>query len=110
MGRRYRSAVLTPLGELTVERYRDELENGKPIRWAKRVDGLVKDVRQPLSELFGQFGLWVGGVVCWSGFGAVFARTHEDRERANQRREAAKQFQAFVASLAKANGEEDGEG
>jgi hypothetical protein len=103
MGRRYRSAMLTPLGELVVERCRDELENGKPIRWAKLVDGLAKDVRQPLRELFRQFGLWTGGVVFLKGFGAMSARTKEEAERAKKRSEAAKRFQAFV--LAKARGE-----
>ncbi len=33
MGRQYRTAKLTPLGELVVERCRHELEAGKPIRW-----------------------------------------------------------------------------
>jgi hypothetical protein len=99
MGRRYRSAALTPLGELVVERCRDELENGKPIRWAKLIDCLAQDVRQPLGELFRQFGLWTGGVIFWSGVGATFARTKEDRERATKRREAAKGFQAFVLEL-----------
>jgi len=100
MGRRYRSAMLTPLGGLVVERYRDELENGKPIRWAKHIDGLPKDVRQPKSELFRQFSLWVGAAVRWSGFSAMFARTQENRERANQRREATKRFLAFVSEKA----------
>jgi len=105
MGRRYRTAQLTPLGELVVERCRDELESGKPIRWAKHIDGLTKGVSQPLGELFRQFSLWVGGVVSWTGFGAAFARTQEGRERANQRREAAQRFQTFVNSLAKEGGE-----
>jgi len=96
MGRRYRSAMLSPLGELVVERCRDELENGKPIRWAKLVNGLAEDVRKPLGELFRQFGLWTGGTIFFSGLGAAFARTKEDRERATERREAAKRFQVFV--------------
>jgi hypothetical protein len=100
MGRRYRSAMLTPLGGLVVERCRDELEGGKPIRWAKRIDGLARDVRQPMSELFRQFSLWIGGAVRWSGYSAMFARTQENRERANQRRESAKRFQAFVSEKA----------
>jgi len=100
MGRRCRSAKLTPLGELVVERCRDELEGGKPIRWAKHIDGLTKDVSQPESELFRQFSLWIDGAVWLSGFGAMFARTQEDRERANQRRESAKRFQAFVSEKA----------
>ena len=99
MGRRYRTAALTPLGELVVERYRDELENGKPIRWSKHIDDLAKDVRKPLRELFRQFGLWTGGVVAMAGFGAAFARTAEGRERAAKKREGAKRFQAFVDSL-----------
>jgi hypothetical protein len=99
MGRRYRTAALTPLGELVVERCRDELENGKPIRWAKLIDGLAEDVRKPLGELFRQFGLWTGGVVHFSGLGGAFARTKEGRERAAKRREAAQRFQAFVLEL-----------
>jgi hypothetical protein len=100
MGRSCRSAKLTPLGELVVERCRDELEDGKPIRWAKRIDGLAKDVHQPMSELFRQFSLWIGGAVWLSGFGAMFARTPEDKERANKRREATKRFLAFVSEKA----------
>jgi hypothetical protein len=100
MGRKVRSAMLTPLGELVVERCRDELENGKPIRWAKLVDGIAEDVRQPLGELFRQFGLWTGGAVYYSGLGAAFARSKEASERAAQRREAAKRFQAFVLEKA----------
>jgi hypothetical protein len=102
MGRRYRSAALTPLGALVVERCRDELGNGKPIRWAKLIDVLAADVHKPLGELFRQFSLWTGGVIYFSGLGAVFARTKEGKERAAKRREAAKRFQAFVASLEKA--------
>lgn len=100
MGRRYRSAALTPLGELVVERCRDELENGKPIRWARLIDGLAEDVRQPLGELFRQFGLWTGGVVFLLGFGASFAPSKEGKDRATKRREAAKKFQAFVLEKA----------
>jgi hypothetical protein len=96
MGRRYRTAKLTPLGELVVERCRDQLENGKPIRWAKLIDGLAEDVRQSSGELFRQFGLWIGGTIFFSGLGEMFARTKEDKERATKRREAAKRFQAFV--------------
>jgi hypothetical protein len=99
-GRRYRSAMLTPLGELVAQRCRDELEGGKPIRWAKLVDALAEEVRQPLSELFRQFALWTGGVIYFSDLGAALARTREGSERASARREAAQRFQAFVASLA----------
>jgi hypothetical protein len=95
-GRRYRTAALTLLGELVVERCRTELENGKPIRWAKLTGGLAEDVRQPLGELFRQFGMWTGGVIFWFGFGETFGRTKEGRERAAKSREAAKRFQAFV--------------
>jgi hypothetical protein len=102
MGRRYRTAALTPLGELVVERCRDELENGKPIRWAKLIDGLADDVQKPLGELFRQFGLWTGGVIFFSGLGAAFARTEEDRQRAAKRAEGAKRFQAFVLEKASA--------
>jgi hypothetical protein len=103
MGRRYRSAALTPLGELVVERCRDELENGKPIRWAKLIDGLAEDVRQPLGELFRQFGMWTGGIVFWSNIGGAFARTREASERATKRGEAAQRFQAFVLEQSSAD-------
>ncbi len=96
MGRAYRTAKLTPLGELVVERCRAELEAGKPIRWQKFLSGMIDDVSRPDGELFRQFGLWFGGVIWWSGFGATLARTKEDREAANKRREAAKRLQAFV--------------
>ncbi len=60
---------------------------------------------QPESELFRQFSLWIDGAVWWSGFGGMFARTQEDRERANQRRESAERFQAFVAEKAAQSGD-----
>jgi hypothetical protein len=60
------------------------------------MNGLAGDVRQPLGELFRQFGLWTGGAVFYSGVGAAFARTKEGRERAVERQKAAKRFQAFV--------------
>lgn len=96
MGRKYRTAKLTPLGELVTERCRHELEAGKPIRWKDLLAGLVKDVQRPTGELFRQFGLWFGGVIFWSGFGAALARTKEGRERATKEREAAKRLQAFI--------------
>jgi hypothetical protein len=40
--------------------------------------------------------LWFGGIIFWSGFGSGSARTTEGRQRAKQRSEAAKRFQAFV--------------
>jgi hypothetical protein len=100
MGRRYRSAKLTPLGELVVERCCQELETAKPIRWQKLLPSLIEDVRRPRGELFRRFGLWFGGVIFWSGLGAAFARTKENRERAEKKREAAKRLQAFVSEHA----------
>ncbi len=104
MGRQYRSAKLTPLGELVVERCRDELEAGKPIRWQTLLNELVEDIRRPQGELFRQFGLWFGGTIFWSGFGVAFARTREGRERAKQRQEAAKRLQVFVLEKAAESG------
>ncbi len=96
IGRKYRTAKLTPLGELVTERCRHELEAGKPIRWKHFLAGLVEDVQRPLGELFRQFGLWFGGVVFTRGFGAALARTKEGREHATKEREAAKRLQAFI--------------
>jgi len=100
MGRQYRTAKLTPLGELVVERCRHELEAGKPIRWKKLMDGLSEDVHRPRSELFRQFGLWCGGLVFWPAFGASFARTSEGQQQAKKRADATKRFQAFVSEKA----------
>lgn len=101
MGRRYRTARLTPLGELVVDRYRQELEAGKPIRWQKFLSGLIEDVVRPRGELFRQFGLWFDGVVFWAVFGVSFARTKGGREQAEGRREAAKRLQQSVLELAR---------
>ncbi len=96
MGRRYRTAKLTPLGELVVERCRQELEAGKPIRWLKLLDGLAADVERPPTALLGEFALWLGGTIFAAAFGASFARTEEARQQARERGEAMKRFKAFV--------------
>lgn len=101
MGRKYRTARLTPLGELVVDRCRQELEAGKPIRWQKFLSGLIEDVVRSRGELFRQFGLWFGGVVFWAGFGAGFGRTEGIREQSEKRREAAKRLQQSVLELAR---------
>jgi hypothetical protein len=89
----------------------DAEDNKKMPKWfqAKRyggryssIDGLADDVQKPLGELFRQFGLWTGGVIFFSGLGAAFARTEEDRQRAAKRAEGAKRFQAFVLEKASA--------
>jgi hypothetical protein len=100
MGRAYRTARLTPLGESVVERCRHELETGKPIRWQKLLNGLVEDVVRPQSKLFEEFGLWLGGTIFFSAFGSTFARTEEARNQAKKRSEAAKRLQAFVSEKA----------
>jgi hypothetical protein len=96
MGRRYRSAKLTPLGELVAERCRHELETGKPIRWQKLLPALAADVERPPAELFREFALWLGGTVFTAAFGEGFGRTEEIRQRARERGEAMKRFKAFV--------------
>jgi hypothetical protein len=101
MGRAYRTAKLTPLGELVVDRCRTELETGKPIRWQKHLNGLVEDVQVSQSELFRQFNLWFGGTISLSAFSAAFARTKEDAERARKRGEDAKRLQAFIHEKAR---------
>jgi hypothetical protein len=86
MGRRYRSAMLTPLGELVVERFRHELEAGKAIRWRKALNDIVENVQRPQGELFGQFGLWLGKLIFFAGLG----------KRSEKREDALKRLQAFV--------------
>ncbi len=102
MGRRYRTAKLTPLGELVVVRCRHELEAGKPIRWQKLLKGLAEDVERPPTELLREFAMWLGGTIFWAAFGAGFARTKEARQRASKRGEAMKRFKAFVFGKAAA--------
>jgi hypothetical protein len=102
MGRRYRTAKLTPLGELAVERCQRELEAGKPIRWQKLLNGLAADVERPPTELLGEFALWLGGTIFAAAFGASFARTEEARQQARERGEAMKRFKAFVFGKAAA--------
>jgi hypothetical protein len=96
MGRKYRTARLTPLGELVVERCRHELETGKPIRWPKLLAGLAADVHRSRSELFRQFGMWFSGGIFRVGLGAALTQTSEDKERARRKQEALKRLQAFV--------------
>ncbi len=99
-GRKCRTAKLTHLGEVVVQRCRHQLEGGKAIRWQKLLDGIAAEVRQPPGELFRLFGLWCNGIVFYSTFGSAFARTTEGRQRAKRRTEAIKRFQAFVSEKA----------
>ncbi len=101
MGRAYRSAKLTPLGALVVDRGRVELEGGAPMRWKKLREDLAKDVRKPLHELLGQFGHYVEGVAYYSGLGAAFGRTARDKQDAVKRRAAYMQLRGYVAEKVK---------
>jgi hypothetical protein len=101
-GRRYRTAKLTPLGELVVARCRRELEGGKPIRWQKLLGGVARDVERPPAELLREFALWLGGAIFGTAFGARFARTEEARLQLKKRGDAMKRFKAFVSGKAAA--------
>lgn len=47
----HRTLRLTPLGVQVVESYRNELENGKPVRWARRLPQALARVRLPTAQL-----------------------------------------------------------
>ena len=92
--------MLTPLGELVVDRCRHELETGKAIRWQKLLEPLAANVHQAPGELFRQFGRWCDGAIFWSTFASAYARTREGQQQAKKRAESTKRFRAFVSGKA----------
>ncbi len=87
------------------ERYRHELETGKPIRWQRLLDGLADDLHRSRGELFRQFGRWFTGPVSHTALRLARARTSEGQERAGRGKETVKTLQAFVFEQATGPGE-----
>ena len=66
-GRKRQAVKLTPLGERVVETYRDELEAGRPIRWAKHIGALEAAAHRPPGRTARPAGPrrhWLGAILC----------------------------------------------
>jgi hypothetical protein len=100
-GRKRQAVKLTPLGERVVETHRDELETGRPVRWAKHMGALEAAVRRPLGELFDLLDRGaIGGALFSAGVGTAFARDPARKEQMARKQAALEKTRDVVREMA----------